>query len=130
LGARWGLRSEQSFRNALKGILGEVTELEVVNVVEYDEEVEVFGRPDQIELDLIIKNGLFMVSEIKPSMSKADMHIFHKKAEFYQKKHNRKAQRLMVISPMIDKKASELARDLGIQTYSYVEDIEPNAFSV
>ena len=27
LGARWGLRSEQSFRNALKGILGEVTEL-------------------------------------------------------------------------------------------------------
>lgn len=36
----------------------------------------------------------------------------------------------MVISPMIDKKASELARDLGIQTYSYVEDIEPNAFSV
>lgn len=130
LGARWGLRSEQSFRNALKGILGEVTELEVINVVEYDEEGEVFGRPDQIELDLIIQNGLFMICEIKSSMSKADMHMFHKKAEFYQKKHNRKAQRLMVISPMIDKKASELARDLGIQTYSYVEDIEPNAFSV
>jgi hypothetical protein len=114
----------------LKGILGEVTELEVINVVEYDEEGEVFGRPDQIELDLIIQNGLFMICEIKSSMSKADMHMFHKKAEFYQKKHNRKAQRLMVISPMIDKKASELARDLGIQTYSYVEDIEPNAFSV
>jgi hypothetical protein len=130
LGARWGLRSEQSFRNALKGILGEVTELEVINVVEYDEEGAVFGRPDQIELDLIIKNGLFIICEIKSSMSKADMHIFHKKAEFYQKKHNRKAQRLMVISPMIDKKALELARDLGIQTYSYVEDIEPNAFSV
>lgn len=130
LGARWGLRSEQSFRNALKGILGEVSELEVVNVVEYDEEGEVFGSPDQIELDLIIKNGLLVICEIKSSMSKADMHIFHKKAEFYQKKHNRKAQRLMVISPMIDKKASELARNLGIQTYSYVEDIEPNAFSV
>jgi hypothetical protein len=130
LGARWGLRSEQSFRNALKGILGEVPELEVINVVEYDEEGEVFGRPDQIELDLIIKNGLFMICEIKSSMSKADVHIFYKKAEFYQKKHNRKAQRLMVVSPMIDKKALELARDLGIQTYSYVEDIEPNAFSV
>lgn len=130
LGARWGLRSEQAFRNALKGILGEVTKLEVINVVEYDEEGEVFGRPDQIELDLIIQNGLFIICEIKSSMSKADMHMFHKKAVFYQKKHNRKAQRLMVISPMIDKKASELARDLGIQTYSYVEDIEPNAFSV
>ncbi len=124
------MRAEQAFRNALKGILGEVTKLEVINVVEYDEEGKVFGRPDQIELDLIVQNGLFMICEIKSSMSKADMHMFHKKAVFYQKRHNRKAHRLMVISPMIDKKASELARDLGIQTYSYVEDIEPNAFSV
>lgn len=33
LGARWVLRSEQSFRNALRGILGEVSKLEVINVV-------------------------------------------------------------------------------------------------
>ena len=85
LGARWGLRSEQSFRNALKGILGEVSPLEVINVVEYDEDGEVFGRPDQIELDLIIKNGVFMICEIKSSMSKADMHIFQKRRHFIRK---------------------------------------------
>ncbi len=129
LGARWGLRSEQSFRNALKGILGEVTELEVINVIEYDEEGEVFGRPDQIELDLIIKNGLFMICEIKSSMSKADMLMFYKKATFYQKKHDKKAKRLIVISPMIDKKALELAGNLGIKSYSFIEDIEPEVFS-
>lgn len=129
LGARWGLRSEQSFRNALKGILGEVTGLEVINVVEQDEEGEVFGRPEQIELDLIIKNGFLVICEIKSSMSKPDMHIFHKKAAFYQKKHFVKADRLMVISPMIDKKALELAKKLGIKTYSYVDDIEPDVFS-
>lgn len=131
IGARWGLRSEQSFRNALKGILGEVSGLEVINVVEYDEEGEgeVFGRPDQIELDLVIKNGLLIICEIKSSVSKADIHIFCKKAGFYQKKHFVKADRLMVISPMIDKKALELAKNWGIKTYSYVDDIEPEVFS-
>lgn len=128
LGARWGLRSEQSFRNALKGILGEVSKLEVINVVEYDEEGEIFGRPDQVELDLIIKNGALMICEIKSSMSKADIYIFQKKAAFYQKKHNRKAQRLIVISPMVDKIALELAKNSGIKVYSYVEDIEPDIF--
>lgn len=129
LGARWGLRSEQSFRNALKGILGEVSGLEVINVVEYDEEGEVFGRPDQIELELIVKNGLLIICDIKSSISKADIHLFRKKAEFYQKRHFVKADRLIVISPMIDKKSLELAKYLGIKTYSYVDDIEPEVFS-
>lgn len=128
LGARWGLRSEQSFRNALRGILGEVSKLEVINVVEYDEDGEIFGHPEQVELDLIIKHGMLMICEIKSSMSKADIYIFQKKAAFYQKKHSRKAQRLIVISPMVDKNALELAKNLGIKVYSYVEDIEPDIF--
>ena len=129
LGSRWGLRSEQSFRNALKGILGEVSGMEVVNVVEYDDKGEVFGYPDQIEIDVIIKNGLLMLCEIKSSMSKADIYIFHKKAELYQRMHNRKANRLLVISPMVEKKALDLAMNWGIQVYSYVEDIAPDLFS-
>lgn len=129
IGARWGMRSEQSFRNALKGLLSTVTGLEVTNVVEYDAEGFVFGRPDQIELDLVVKNGLLIICEIKSSVSKPDIYIFLKKAEFYQKQHFVKADRLIVISPMIDKKALELAKDWGIKTYSYVDDIEPDVFS-
>ncbi|HLE88030.1 MAG TPA: DUF3782 domain-containing protein [Candidatus Brocadiaceae bacterium] len=128
LGARWGLRFEQSFRNALRGILGEVSKLEVINVVEYDEDGEIFGHPEQVELNLIIKNGALLICEIKSSMSKADIYIFQKKAEFYQKKHSRKAQRLIVISPMVDKNALELAKNSDIKVYSYVEDIEPDIF--
>lgn len=130
LGARWGLRTEQSFRNDLKGILGEVSALEVINVFEYDDSGEVFGRPDQIEPDIIIKNGLLLICEIKSSMSKADIYIFHRKVEFYQKRHNKKASRLLVISPIVDKKALELAKKLDIHVYSYVEDIEPELFSI
>ena len=65
LGARWGIRSEQSFRSALKGILEKNTEFKVLHVVERDESGVVFGRPEQIELDIVIKNGKLLIIEIK-----------------------------------------------------------------
>jgi hypothetical protein len=46
LGSRWGLYSEASFRNALKGILGESFGVEVINLTLYDQEGDIFGRPD------------------------------------------------------------------------------------
>ncbi len=124
LGARWGLHTEQSFRNALRGILKETSNLEVINVVEYDDEGVVFGKPDQVELDIIVRNGLLYICEIKSSMSKSDMVIFKRKADFYQRRHNREATKLIVISPMVDPKAMDEARGCGIEVYSYIEDIE------
>jgi len=128
LGARWGLYAEQSFRNALKGILEDTFGVEVLNVAEYDDEGEVFGHPDQVELDLIIKDGTLIVCEIKSSMSKGDMYIFERKVRFYEKKHRRQVSRLVVISPMVDKQARSVAERLGIQVYSYAEDVSPAIF--
>ena len=130
LGARWGLYTEQSFRNALKGILTGSFDVEVLNVTEFDDEGEVFGRPDQIELDIIILNGTLILAEIKSSMSKSDMYAFERKARFYEKRHKRKADRLLVISPMVDDKAREVAQKLGIEVYSYVEDVPPELFAL
>jgi len=124
LGARWGMRSEASFRNALAGILEENFDIRVLNVNEYDEQGEVFGRPAQIELDVIIKNGLLLICELKSSMSKADMYLFERKARFYERRHNRKADRLIVISPMIDKWAEKFAEELGIEIYSDSSEVE------
>jgi hypothetical protein len=129
LGARWGLRSERSFRNALKGILKDFFDIQVVNVVELDERGEVFGRPDQVELDIVIKDDLLIICEIKSSMSKADMYTFERKVRFYEKRHDRKATRLLVISPMVDGKAQTVAEQLGIQVYSYAEDVDPATFA-
>ncbi|MGQ9893489.1 MAG: PD-(D/E)XK nuclease family protein, partial [Roseiflexus sp.] len=122
LGARWGLYSEQSFRNALRGILTEFFNLEVINIVEYDETGFVFGRPEQIELDLIIKNGLLLICEIKSSVSKADVYAFERKAQWYQQHHTRQADRLIIISPMIDARAREAASRLQIDIYSFAEE--------
>lgn len=123
LGARWGLHSEQAFRNALKGILEKFAGVEVLNVMEYDDEGEVFGRPDQIELDIIIKNGLLIIVEIKSSMSKPDMYIFERKVRFYEKRHQRKASEMIVISPMVAPNALPVAEKLGIRIYSSAEDV-------
>jgi hypothetical protein len=124
LGARWGMQSERSFRNALAGILEENFDVEVANINEYDEQGIVFGRPDQIELDIIIKNGLLLICELKSSIDKAGIHIFERKARFYENRHHRQADRLIVISPMVDPKARKLADRLGIDIYSDSDEIE------
>ena len=82
-----------------------------------------FGRPDQIELDIIIKNGLLILVEIKSSMSKPDMYIFERKVRFYEKRHQRKASDMIVISPMVAPNALPVAEKLGIRVYSSVEDV-------
>jgi hypothetical protein len=126
LGARWGVRAESSFRNALKGILEGNFDVQVLNINEYDDQGEVFGRPDQVELDIIIIDGILIICEIKSSISKGDMYLFHKKAQFYEKRHNRTAKHLIAISPMVDEKARKVAGELGIKVYSYADEIPPD----
>lgn len=125
LGARWGLHSEQAFRNALKAILEDSFGVQVLNVVEYDDTGEVFGHPDQVELDVIIQDGTLILCEIKSSLSKADVYTFERKVAFYEKRHNRQATRKLLISPMIDDRARVVAARLGIETYTHAEDVPP-----
>jgi len=125
LGSRWGIYSEESFRNGLKGILQKSFGVEVLNYNDYDDRGEIFGRPEQIELDILIKNGRLIICELKSSISKSDMYMFEKKARFYEKKHSKKADRLITISPMTDPKALEAAKVLGIEAYTSSYDATP-----
>ena len=124
LGSRWGLQSEKAFRDALTAILEQSFDVQVVNVTDYDDSGEVFGRPDQIELDVIIKNGLLLICELKSSIDKAGMYIFERKARFYERRHERKADRLIVISPMIDARARKVGERLGIEMYGDSTEVE------
>jgi hypothetical protein len=124
LGSRWGLYSEASFRNALKGILEHSFGVQVLNITDFDEAGEVFGRPDQVELDIIIQNGQVIVCEIKSSLSKSDMYSFDRKVAFYQKRHQRPVSRKLVICPMVDDRALPVAEVLGIEVYSYADAVK------
>ena len=123
LGARWGLYSEESFRNGLKAILEETFQVEVIHVNEWDDSGVVFGRPDQIELDIIIKNNHLLICELKSSISKPDMYVFEKKVRFYEDRHRCKCDRMLVISPMVDPRAEPVAQKLGIEVYSHSYDV-------
>lgn len=124
LGARWGLQSEAAIRNALAGILEESFKVQVLHINEYDDQGIVFGQPDQVELDVIIQNGMLILCEIKSSIDKAGMYAFERKVRFYEQKHGRKASRMLVISPMIDAKAQKVAEKLGIETFSDATEVE------
>jgi len=124
LGARWGISSEAAFRNALAAILEQSFNARVINIQDYDDEGQVFGRPDQVELDVIILDGMVIAIEMKSSMSKADMYLFERKVRFYENRHQRKVNRLMVISPMIDARARKAGEALAIEMYSDSMDVE------
>jgi hypothetical protein len=124
LGTRWGLHSEESFRNALAGILTqEFPGVEVTRLIDYDAEGVVFGHPDQIDLDLIVKDGRLLIAEIKSSVTKSEMYTFERKVRFYERKYARQVNRLIVISPMVDDYAKPVADKLGIEVYSYAEKV-------
>ncbi len=50
------------------------------------------------------------------------MYQFERKVRYYEKLHGRKADRLIVISPMVEPTALEVASKLGIEVYSHADD--------
>jgi len=122
LGARWGIMSEDSFREGLKGILKELG-LKVERYIDYDTEGTVFGRPEQIELDIVIKDSITLVAEIKSSISREEIYAFQRKVEFYERKKGIKVTRKAVISPFVDPRARPIAERLNIEIYTSGYDV-------
>jgi len=123
LGARWGLQTEGAFRDGLKAILEESFGVKVERYEDYDHDGGVFGRPDQVELDVIIHDRTLILCEIKSSISKSEIYTFWRKKDFYENRHGRKANRVIVISPMVDDSAMAVAKDLGVEVYGYAGDV-------
>ena len=119
LGARWGLIAEETFREALKRFLKEyfkVARIEKVKIM--DEEGYVYGYPCQIEYDIIIKDNIHNIVEIKSSTSRGDIAAFYRKCKLYEKVNKVKTRRI-IVTCYADKKARELAEKLGIEVVTY-----------
>ncbi len=122
LGSRWGLRTEESFRSAAVGILAEDFGMRVERYTSYDEEGTVFGHPDQVEIDVLIHDDKTTAIEIKSSMSKSDVYAFDRKVSFYEKRHNVKVDRKIIITPMLDPRAERAVKTLGMRVYTSCYD--------
>ena len=114
LGARWGIQTEEAFRNAIQTILEEVG-FRAERYLAYDTEGEVFGRPDQVELDVVLHDGKVIVLEIKSSLDREHVHLFSRKVAFYARKTGRQVTRQVIVTPFTERGARELAEVLKVE---------------
>ena len=124
IGARWGLHSEAAFRDGMAALLQEAG-WQVDRFLAMDLEGYVFGRPDQVEIDVVIRDGKAILIEIRSSVSRGDVAAFQRKTEFYARRTGLPVARRILISPMVDPRARDLARQMGMEIYTYPEDVPP-----
>ncbi len=123
MGARWGILAEDAFRAGIAGILTEETGLKVERYLKMDTKGQVFGQPDQVEIDVVIHNGDYWLLEVKSSISRGDVSIFQRKVAFYEQEEKVKVRRSIIISPYFDPGAQEQARALGMETYTSAREV-------
>ncbi|WP_448595555.1 DUF3782 domain-containing protein [Thermoflexus hugenholtzii] len=126
IGARWGLHSEAAFRDGMAALLQEAG-WQVDRFLAMDPEGYVFGRPDQVEIDVVIRDGKAILIEIRSSVSRGDVAAFQRKAEFYARRTGLPVARRILISPMVDPRARDLAQQMGMEVYTYPEDVPPES---
>jgi hypothetical protein len=114
LGARWGMQTEEAFRQAMKTILEEVG-FQADRYLTYDTTGEVFGHPDQVELDVVIHNGTAIVIEIKSSLDRGQVYLFSRKVAFYQRKTGQQVTRQVIVTPFAEQRARDVAGNLGVE---------------
>jgi hypothetical protein len=124
LGARWGLQTEESFREGIRAILQEVG-FTTERFLDIDTSGEVFGFPDQIELDVVSKNGRVMVVEIKSSLNKGDVYLFRRKVDFYERKTGRQVNRKLMVTPYADTGAKDAGVRFGVEICTDVVSLQP-----
>ncbi|MBO9361051.1 MAG: DUF3782 domain-containing protein, partial [Thermoflexus sp.] len=122
IGARWGLHSEAAFRDGIAALLQEAG-WQVDRFLAMDLEGYVFGRPDQVEIDAVIRDGKAILIEIRSSVSRGDVAAFQRKAEFYTRRTGLPVARRILISPMVDSRARDLAQQMEMEVYTYPEDV-------
>ena len=72
-----------------------------------------FGRPDQVELDVVIQDSKVIVLEIKSSLDRGHVHLFAQKVAFYTWKTGQQVARQVIVTPYPEWGARELAEVLG-----------------
>ncbi|MEZ0247980.1 MAG: DUF3782 domain-containing protein [Thermoproteus sp.] len=118
LGARWGVMSEEAFREGLREILREAgwtAEKEVLR----DEEGLVHGEPGDVEYDVVVKDGAVILLELTSAVKRGDVAIVDKKRQLYERVKGVKVAAVYIVTPFIHdrqpEKVLEMAERRGIK---------------
>ena len=112
---RFGVLTEESFREAMKHVIEEVFGVAKVEKWIYnDVEGIVYGVPAVVEADLLIRDKEHILLEIKSRVSRGDVIELHNIGELYKRVTGIKP-RLVIVGGFIDKEVEELAKSHGIE---------------
>jgi hypothetical protein len=115
LGARWGLMSEEAFRSGIRSLFSAQPDVRVDQWRYHDTAGKLLGYPSDVEIDVVVRNGQHVLLEIKSAVSLFDVLGFARKAELYSEVTGVQADRRLIISPYVERRARELAARLGIE---------------
>jgi len=121
LGARWGLMSERAFREGLRLIVEKYFGGTVRRWVYYDERGFVYGKPSEIDVDVLVRDKEHLLIEVKAHVDKGDVAEFYRKGLLYEEV-NGVRPRLIIISPFVRQRAMSLAAKLGIEIITEIPE--------
>jgi len=112
---RFGVLSEEAFRNAMKYVIEEVFGVAKVEKWVYnDAEGFVHGVPAVIEVDVVIRDREYILLEVKSRVSRGDVYELSKVGKLYEKVTGVKP-RLAIIGGFMDRGVKEMAERLGVE---------------
>ena len=116
-GARWGLQTESSFRNGIKGILEEKGY--DVGIFREKNDKDVF-----VEIDVVInsKDERPYLIEIKSSVDHHDIIRFDSFSKFFTEKTGKTPGRKSIISPYVQGLAYDAAEKYGVEIFTHSSD--------
>jgi hypothetical protein len=120
IGARWGIMTEDAFREGLRGILEKEFGVKVERWITRDEDGMVYGFSSVIKIDIAIKDGKTMLIEISSSVDKSKVAAFLRKAQLYERKTGIRPDRLIMVTPYADENAIEAAKEVNVEIYTKV----------
>lgn len=123
IGTRYGVFTEEAFRESIKYLIGDLLkEYKVEKWIYYDEKGVVYGHPAIVEVDVLIKDREHILVEYKASTDRADVAELYRIGRLYEEVKGIRP-RLLIVSPGIRKRAKELADELGIELRGNVLEV-------
>ncbi len=118
---RFGVITETAFREALSDILARYFGATASRLDVFDEEGIVFGYPSMVNIDVVVKDDVHIVVEVKSRVDGWDVLKVVRLARLYEKKTGVKP-RMAIVAGYATKKAIEVAKKFGVDIYTYLED--------
>ncbi len=120
---RFGVLSEEAFREALSDILERFFGAQAYRWVVYDEKGLVYGKPSQVEVDVVVHDNTHILIELKSRADTGDVLELTRIARLYEEREGVKPV-LAIVAGYVSPQARKLAEKLGVKIYTYLGGYE------